>query len=101
MGSRPSYQAPRTPAKLRSTSSSPRCHALLTSASEVTSSLTRTETCEETRSGKDLVCTMGGRSEQSRSSSEHLMLQSHEMHGAPAGTTSRDGFELLCSIDEK
>merc|ERR1711920_315912 len=46
--SRPSCQVPRTPAKLRSTSSSHPCRALLMSASEVTSSLTRTETCEET-----------------------------------------------------
>merc|ERR1719221_1261691 len=69
--SRPSCQGPRTPAKLRSTSSSLPCRALLTSASEVTSSLTRTETCEETCGRTQTPCAPYLRSD-GQSSAVHL-----------------------------
>merc|ERR1711920_603029 len=82
---------PRTPAKLRSTSSSLPCRALLTSASEVTSSLTRTETCEKTCGRIQTPSAPYLRSD-GQSSGAHFRASrvsiKQEMHGAPAGFAS-------------
>merc|ERR1712242_455656 len=84
------------PARQKSTSSSPRCRALLMSASEATRSLRRTRTCEAAFGSAAAFHAQTVRAALPIFPAS-LVPKRHEMHGAPAGTAFWVAQRGVCS----